>query len=92
MRDTGSDASTTDRVKRLLHRSHYRGQLEADILFGRFAEANLERLSGDQLDRYEALIDESDADLLAWVMLGRQVPARHDNDVLTMLRAFEPRA
>lgn len=78
------------RRKRLLHRSRYRGQLEADLLFGGFAAAHLGRLDAGQLDRYEALLDEADADLLAWIISGKPVPARHDNDVLAMLKAFRP--
>jgi antitoxin CptB len=81
--------SPETRKKRLLHRSRYRGVLEADLLFGRFADAHLQRLTPGQLDRYEALLDESDADLLAWVTGRRPVPARHDNDVLAMLRGFQ---
>lgn len=77
------------RRKRLVHRSRYRGQLEADILFGHFADTHLEGLSAPQLDRYEALLDEADRDLLGWIVERRPVPARHDNDVLAMLRAFE---
>ena len=77
------------RLKRLLHRSRYRGQLEADLLFGAFAQARLASLSPEQLDRYEALLEESDTDLLAWVMGRRQPPARHDNDILALLRGFE---
>ena len=81
--------SPETRKKRLLHRSRYRGVLEADLLFGRFADVHLHGLTPGQLDRYEALLDESDADLLAWVTGRRPVPARHDNDVLAMLRGFQ---
>ena len=78
------------RRKRLIHRSRYRGQLEADLLFGGFAAAHLGRLDAGQLDRYEALLDEADADLLAWIVSGRPTPTRHDNDVLAMLKNFRP--
>jgi antitoxin CptB len=84
--------SPETRKKRLLHRSRYRGMLEADLLFGRFAAAHLEGLSPGQLDRYEALLEEGDNDLLAWVAGRRPVPARHDNDVMAMLRRFEVKA
>ena len=76
------------RLKRLLHRSRYRGQLEADLLFGGFAAAHLRQLSPEQLDRYEALLEESDTDLLAWVTGRRQAPARHYNDYLVYLHGF----
>ena len=45
-----------------------------------------------QLDRYEALLDEADQDLLGWVYAREPVPPRHDNDVFALLRRFEPGA
>ena len=80
------------RRKRLAHRSRYRGVKESDLLFGRFAARHLGCLDDPQLDRYEALLDEPDQDVLAWVYGREPVPARHDHDVFGMLRAFEPEA
>jgi antitoxin CptB len=53
---------------------------------------HLARLDAGQLDRYEALLDEADQDLLAWVYAREPVPPRHDNDVFALLRRFEPAA
>jgi antitoxin CptB len=80
------------RCKRLAHRSRYRGVKESDLLFGRFADRHLGSLSDAQLDRYEALLDEPDQDVLAWIYGRAPVPARHDHDVFGLLRAFEPEA
>jgi antitoxin CptB len=80
------------RRKRLVHRSRYRGVKESDLLFGRFAATHLARLAPAQLDRYEALLDEADQDLLAWIYAREPVPPRHDNDVFALLRRFEPSA
>ncbi len=76
------------RRKRLIHQSRYRGRLESDLLLGRFAERHVARLDRDQLDRYEALLEESDHDLLAWISGQAAVPSQHDNDVFRLLRAF----
>ena len=78
------------RRKRLLHRSRYRGVKESDLLFGQFADQWLNLLNDDQLDRYEALLDEPDQDILAWVYGRAPLPARHDHDVFELLRKFEP--
>ena len=43
-------------------------------------------LTAPQLDRYEALLGESDQDLLAWISGQAPVPARHDHDVFHLLR------
>jgi antitoxin CptB len=76
------------RRKRLIHQSRYRGRLESDLLFGGFAERHVALLDRDQLDRYEALLEESDHDLFAWISGQTPVPSRHDNDVFRLLRAF----
>lgn len=78
----------TTRQKRLVHRSRYRGCREADIIFGQFADAHVKTMEQDDLDRYEALIDEDDQDLLAWLMDREAVPARHDNDIFHLLKRF----
>jgi antitoxin CptB len=80
----------TVRRKRLLYRSRYRGCLESDLLFGGFADQYLMTLDARQLDRFEALLDESDPDLLAWVFGRGRVPPQHDHDVLHLLRSFQP--
>jgi antitoxin CptB len=78
----------TVRRKRLAHQSRYRGRLEGDLLLGGFAGRYLASLSAAQLDRYEALLQESDQDLLAWISGQQPVPERHDHDVFRLLQAF----
>jgi antitoxin CptB len=78
------------RRKRLLYQSRYRGRLESDLLFGSFAARHLPSLSGLQLDRYEALLEESDQDLFAWITGQQPVPQRHDHDVFRLLQALRP--
>jgi antitoxin CptB len=80
------------RCKRLVHRSRYRGAKESDLLFGQFAARHLGSLDEAQLDRYEALLDEADQDVLAWIYGRLPVPPEHDHDLFRLLRAFEPEA
>ena len=80
--------SLTIRRKRLLHQSRYRGRREGDLLLGGFADRHLASLSAAQLDRYEALLQESDQDLLAWISGRQPAPERHDHDVLRLLQDF----
>jgi antitoxin CptB len=76
------------RRKRLLYQSGHRGTKESDLLLGAFASANLPRFSEEQLDRYEALLDENDGDLFDW-MTGRSLPPPEKmNDVLRLLLSF----
>lgn len=80
--------SITVRRKRLIHWSRYRGCLECDLLFGAFADQYLMTLDLCQLDRYEALLGESDHDVLDWVFERRPVPPHHDHDVFHLLRSY----
>ncbi|MCB2009285.1 MAG: succinate dehydrogenase assembly factor 2 [Geminicoccaceae bacterium] len=75
------------RRKRLLHRSRYRGFRESDILFGRFVDLWLDRLDERELDQFEALIEEGDQDIYAWVQGTLPLPERHDNEVFARFRA-----
>ncbi len=76
------------RRKRLLFRSWHRGMKEADLLLGSFAERHLADFTPAQVDRYEALLEIDDADLLAWIA-GREAPdPARDSDVLRLLLAF----
>ena len=77
------------RRKRLIHQSRYRGCLEADLVLGRFAERQLATLDPAQLDRYEALLDQPDVDILGWISGRLAVPPEHDHDVLDLLRSFQ---
>lgn len=85
-----SDTAQEARRKRMLHRSRYRGVKEGDLLFGQFAATWLHLLNDQQLDRYEALLDEPDQDVLSWIYGRAPVPPQHDHEVFAMLRSYEP--
>jgi antitoxin CptB len=80
----------TVRRKRLIYRSRYRGILESDLLLGPFADRYVATMDDVQLDRYEALLEESDPDLLAWIAGAVPVPARHYHVLFRLLQSFEP--
>lgn len=75
----------TVRRKRLAYRSLYRGVRESDLIFRRFVDHHLDALDGGDLDRYEALLGESDQDILSWVTGRAPLPARHDHAVFRKL-------
>ncbi|CAA7614011.1 conserved hypothetical protein [Magnetospirillum sp. LM-5] len=76
------------RLKRLAFRAHHMGSNENDILFGGFAERYLAGLSPEQVDRFEALLAETDNDLFNWVTAKEPVPERLDHDVMAMIKKF----
>jgi len=55
------------RLKRLAMRSQRRGIREMDLILGAFAAEAVPALDPAGLDLYEALLDENDHDLYAWI-------------------------
>ncbi len=77
------------RRKRLKFRSWHRGIKEADILLGHFADDHLDRLSVEQLDRYENLLREPDLKIVAWITKDAPAPEHLQNDIMEMLQALD---
>lgn len=78
----------TPLIKRLRYRAHHMGTQENDLLFGTFADRHLADFDEAQLARFQALLEENDPNLFDWVTGRKRVPARHDHDVLQLLRSF----
>jgi len=85
--DEGRDDVERTR-KRLRFRSWHRGTREMDILLGNFADRHLPGFTALQLDRYDALLQNSDPDLYRWITGRDAVPVAHDHDVMSLLRNF----
>ena len=77
-----------DRRKRLLFRSAHRGMQETDIFLGRFAELHLATMNEEQVDRFEALLEETDNDLFNWISRRESLPPAFDHDVMNMILNF----
>lgn len=80
---------TDIRRRRLYFRSWHRGTREADLVLGSFAEEHLAQFDDAQLDRYEALLECVENDLLDWILGRTAPPPEHDNDVTRLLLSFE---
>jgi len=76
------------RRKRLRYRSWHRGMKEVDLIIGRFADANLDTFSDQQLDQFERILDQSDPDLFAWVSGRQPLPAKLDDNVMKLIMNF----
>ena len=75
--------------KRLMFRAHRRGTKESDLVIGGFAEAYVGDMTADQLDRFEAILERNDPDVLGWVIGTKAPPEEFDNDVLLMIKNFK---
>ena len=71
---TRSSGGLDDRRKRLLFRCWHRGTREMDLILGRFADAEIDTLSDDELAQLERLIEVPDPDLYA-ALSGNAAPA-----------------
>lgn len=79
--------TTEARLKRMAMRSWRRGTKEMDLVLGPFADAHLSALSPADLDLYDALLQENDQDLMAWI-LGQSAPPAQLAPLLTRITAF----
>lgn len=80
------------RLKRLHMRSMRRGTKEMDILLMRFAEAHLAGLSAEELDLYEALLEENDQDLYIWISGQDHEPEKFKGIISLILESSAPKS
>jgi antitoxin CptB len=76
------------RRRRMRYRAWHRGTQEMDMVLGPYADAHLDALDTQALDRLEKLMDEEDTDLLKWVMGQEPVRAGVDAELLGVLVAY----
>jgi antitoxin CptB len=87
---TGTRLSSADldpRRRKILFRAWHRGMREMDLIMGQFADAFLPDLSIDDLDRFEVLIEQSDRDLLHWILDAEDIPPELDTSLLKAIRS-----
>jgi antitoxin CptB len=83
-----SDPNPALRIKKLRYRAWHRGFREADLILGPFADRYLPLLSTDQIDAFEALIDQPDHDLYGWIVGQAEAPQAHQGEMLELIREF----
>ncbi len=88
-----TDAAATPqtlRLKKLRFRAWRRGFREADFILGAFADDELAILSPADLDLFEALLDQPDQPLYAWIIGTEPTPKAFDHDLMRRIRAHLP--
>ena len=68
----GDDLET--RQKRLIYRSKQRGWLEVDLLLGTWANENVPKLKGEELDQFEEFVNMETIDIYNVITLRLDVP------------------
>ena len=77
------------RRKRLRYHSWHRGTKELDLVLGQFAERHLPAMSEAEMNLYEAILDENEHDIYAWLAGREAVPSAHDNHIMRMILDFK---
>ena len=85
---TRADDELDARRRKLRFRSWHRGMSEMDLILGRFADAEIAALTGDELDQYARLLEFPD-DQFFLVMTGdRAAPEQLDCPRLRRVLVF----
>ena len=76
------------RLKRLRFRAWHRGTKEADLLVGGYFDTNGAGWNDEQIDWFEALLEEQDVDIMAWAIGTDVCPARFEGSILEAMRVL----
>jgi antitoxin CptB len=74
------------RLKRIRFRAWHRGTKEADLLIGGFFDTYGETWADEEIDWFEALIEEQDVDIMAWAIGTATPPAAFDGEMMRRLQ------
>lgn len=74
-----------NRIRRLIYQSSYTGMRETDQILGPFARDCLDKMTDQDLDAYEDLLDFGDPTIWGWVSGNDPVPSNITNPVLVQL-------
>ena len=83
------DNKLTNRRKRLQYLANHRGIKEADLILGRFVDQNGGGFDDSDIDWFEALFNEQDVDILAWVTGKEAAPAAFDTPMMDRLKTLD---
>jgi antitoxin CptB len=76
------------RRRRASYRAAHRGTKEMDALVGRYADAKLPHLDGEDLHRFEELLAVADPTLQAWIFAKEDVILSEFADLIDDIRSF----
>ena len=78
-----------EELKRLHWRAHHRGTREADILVGGFFDAHHQQWGEHERLLFDAMLEEQDADIIAWAIGTAEPPERFQGPMLAALRKLD---
>ena len=87
--DNSPEDQRTVRLKRLKYQSWHRGTKEMDLIFGHFANQEMEGLSEEELQQFEALLDVLDTTAYNWICGVEATPAEFDTPLFKRICSFK---
>ena len=78
-----------DELKRLHWRATHRGTREADMLVGGFFAAHHARWTAEECATFSAMLEEQDADILAWAHGTASPPERFEGPMMEALKRLD---
>jgi len=75
-------------TKKLLYQSNHRGCKETDVLLGNFANNFLYQMTNSELEDYAMILEQTDSDIVDWIMGKAEVPNNMHSAVMTKLLEF----
>jgi antitoxin CptB len=76
-------------LKRLHWRAHHRGTREADMLIGGFFDAHHASWSAEERALFCAMLEEQDADIMAWAVGTAEPPERFAGPMMESLKRLD---
>jgi antitoxin CptB len=89
---TRSSEGLDPRRRKLLFMCWHRGIREMDLIMGRFADQNIDRLSEEEVTELERLAELPDQNLLGWFTGEFATPEEYDTPLFRKMRDFNIRA
>lgn len=75
--------------RRIRFRAWHRGTKEADIMIGGFADRYLDGWGAEEIAWFEALLDETDVDIMSWAMRREPPPERYRGPLMDALQRLD---
>lgn len=85
---TRSSEGLDVRRKKILMRAWHRGIKEMDLMFGRFVDGELDKLTDKELDELEMIMDQHDRDLIQWFTDEVPVPEEFDCKIFQRIKTY----
>ena len=87
--DNAPESPRTVRLKRLKYQAWHRGTKEMDLIFGHFANQEMENLTEEELQQFEALLEVLDTTAYNWICGVEKTPEEFNTPLFKRICSFK---